>query len=1065
MSRIITWFVHNPVAANLFMLVLIVGGALSMPSIHQEEFPSIDTGLVRISVEYLGAAPEEVEQGVCIRIEEELEGATGIKRISSLAVEGACVVTAELESEADYGSVVEDIKNRVDAIDTLPVETEKPVITRVIMTNGVIQVAVVGDADERTLRVLGQQVRDEISALPGISQVDLAFARPYEISIEISEEMLRRHGLNFEQLASAVRRSSLDMPGGSVKTRGGEILLRTKGQAYTGREFEDIVVLARPDGTSVRLADVARVVDGFEEADLGARFNGKPAVLVNVKRVGAEDINAIAEGVLAYIEEAQTRMPEGISLIAFHNKSDDLAVRLSVLLVNAGGGMLLVLLTLGLFLRFRLAMWVAAGVPIAFMGALALFPALGLSISSLSVMAFILVLGIVVDDAIVIGESVYTHERRAENQIQAAIAGTKEVHVPVIFGVLTTVAAFLPLVLVSSRMGQFFAVIGTTAILCLIFSLLESQLILPAHLAYRRTRPKSGRPNSVVRVWTAFQSRLADSMERLAHVHYRGALARVIEWRYVAVAAAVGIIVLTLALFASGRLRYQFLPAVEGNVVYATLTMQQGTPVGVTLDAILQLEEAADRLESEFFDEHGTGLIQYRLSTLGKHQGRDGPPDLRIVTGGSHLAEVSIELSSAESRAESADAIANRWRELTGPVPDAVELGYSAAAFHAGDAVNIELKGGSIETLSAAAREVKTLLATFQGVSDISDSFRSGKREVRLTILPEAKPLGLTLDDLARQVRRAFYGLEVQRIQRGRDDVRVMLRYPLDERTSLGFLEEMRIRTVDGIEVPFASVARAEMGRGYASIRRTDRQRVVSVVAEVDRAVVTPESVLAKVKQQLPEILAAHPGVSFSLEGEQRAHGDAMAGLVKGLALALLLIYALLAIPLKSYVQPFVIMCVIPFGTVGAVLGHLIMGWDVVFFSVLGMVALSGVVVNASLVLVHYANSRSDEGIPFLDAIQTAGVARFRPIVLTSITTYLGLMPLMFESNLQARMMIPMAISLGYGVMFSSVITLFLVPCLYVILNDLSQIRVFRWVVSARERHLGAVDSADSGVA
>ena len=1063
MNRIIAWFVNNPVAANLLMLVLIVGGALSLPSIHQEEFPSIDTGMVRISVAYLGAAPEEVEQGVCIRIEEALEGATGIDRISSLAVEGACVVTAELETDAEYAAVVEEIKNRVDAVDTLPVETEKPIVSRVIITNGVIQVAVVGDADERTLRVLGQQVRDEIAAREDVSQVSLVFARPYEISIEISEEMLRRHELSFDQVAQAVRQSSLDMPGGSVKTRGGEILLRTKGQVYSGSEFEDIVVLTRPDGTRVTIGEVASVIDGFEDADLGARFDGKPAVIVNVKRVGDEDIRAIAESVLAYVAEAQPRMPEGISLVAFNDQSKDLEARLSALLWNAGGGMILVLLILGLFLRFRLAMWVAAGVPIAFLGALALFPAAGLSISTLSVMAFILVLGIVVDDAIVIGESVHTHELHSENQIEAAINGTREVYVPVIFGVMTTVAAFLPLVLVSSRMGQFFAVIGETAILCLLFSLLESQLILPAHLAHRRTRSKSDKPNPVVRVWTAVQSRTAGWLDRLGSVHYARALERVIEWRYVSVAVAVGIILLTLALFASGRMRYQFLPAVEGDVVYATLTMPQGSPVEVTLDAILQLEEAADLLESELAVEEGVSVIQYRLSTLGKHQGRDGPPDVRISAGGSHLAEVSIELLSGDQRKQSAEAIAHRWRELAGPVPGAVQLVYSAAAFHAGDPVNIELKGGSVETLSIVAGEVKTLLAGYDGVSDIADSFRGGKREVRLSILPEAKPLGLTLDDLARQVRQAFYGLEVQRIQRGRDDVRVMLRYPLDERSSLGFLEEMRIRAADGTEVPFASVARAEMGRGYATIRRRDRQRVLNVTAEVDRSVVTPESVLAKVKAQLPAIIGRYPGVNFSLEGEQRAHGDAMAGLVKGFALALLLIYALLAIPLKSYLQPLVIMSVIPFGTVGAVLGHLIMGWDIVFFSVLGMVALAGVVVNASLVLVHYVNRRRDTGLEFLDAVHQAGVARFRPIVLTSVTTYVGLMPLMVESNLQARMLIPMAISLGYGVMFSSVITLFLVPCLYVILEDVAGSRARGPAIADSQPPLRA-GAAKSGV-
>jgi multidrug efflux pump subunit AcrB len=1060
-SRIIGWFVQNPVAANLLMCLLLLGGVMTLPQIPQEEFPNFDTKVIRVSVEYEGAAPEESEEGVCIRIEEELEGTQGVDDVTSLAVEGACVVTVELLMSADDAEVAAEIKNRVDGIDTFPVETKKPVVSNLLIRNEVLQVAVVGDGDERTLRVLGQRVRDEIVALPGVSQVSLEYVRPYEIAIEVPEEKLRQHGLTFDQVARAIRRSSLDMPGGSVKTAAGEVLLRAKGQAYAGADFEDTVILARSDGTRVTLLDVAQIIDAFEDTDLRARFNGRSAALVAVRQIGQEDIREIADTVTAYVEDAQRTLPDGIDLVVFNDESKHLEARLGVLLRNGVGGLVLVLLVLGLFLRFRLAMWVAAGVPIAFLGALSLFPTFGLTISTLSVMAFILVLGIVVDDAIVIGENVYSHEQRGETGERAAIDGTREVHVPVIFGVMTSVAAFLPLLLVSSRMGQFFRVLGTTAILCLMFSLIESQLILPAHLAHRRTSSKGSTPNPAVRVWRRLQGGLTGWLDRLAKVHYGNALRAALEWRYVTVAVAASILVLTVAMLASGRLRYQFMPGVEADTIHASLTMPQGTPLRTTEAAVDQMAAAADQLSAAVgWPNDGPPLIRHRLTTLGSHQNSSGgPPDTSVRTGGAHLAEISIELLPTAERNITTTTIESRWRELTGAIPGAVELSFSSEAFSMGDPVNIELKGGSIEMLTAAASAVKEELAGFSGISEISDSFRAGKQEIQISILAEAKPLGLRQDDLARQVRQAFYGEEVQRVQRGRDDVRVMLRYPEPERTSLGFLREMRIRTEEGTEVPFSSVAAAELGRGYASIRRRDRQRVVNVTSAVDRTVTTPESVLASMERKLPEILSAFPGVDYSLQGAEQEHSDAANGLFRGLLLALLIIYALLAIPLRSYTQPLIIMSVIPFGTVGAILGHAIMGWDVVFFSVLGMVALAGVVVNSSLVIVHFVNRKRDEGLPFMEAVSEAGVARFRPIVLTSVTTFVGLVPLMLEANPQATMLIPMAISLGYGVLFASAITLFLVPSLYVVLDDLRGARSQR-LASAKAPPLGLGESA-----
>ena len=1038
MNIVIAWFIRNPVASNLLMVVLVLGGLLALPQIHQEEFPSVDVEVVRISIEYPGATPREAEESLCIRIEEEIESVPDIDRLGSIAVEGACVVSVETVIGADIDNVLAEIQNRVDAIDTFPEDAEKPVVSKLVMRQEVMQIAIWGDTDVLTLNRLGRTARDEIALLPGVSQVTLDYARPFEISVEVSEETLRRHGLSLQDVVNAIRSSSLDLPGGSVKTQSGEILLRTVGQAYRGGEFADIVVITHADGTNVLLGEIATIVDGFEDVHLRARFDGHPAVFLQVERIGKEDTLEIAEQVHNWLESAPQRFPDGIELTVLNDQSADLVIRLNALLGNARSGLLLVAAVLALFLRFRLAMWVTAGVPISFLGALMLFPAFSISISTLTVMAFILVLGILVDDAIVIGESVHRRESEGEDQIEAARKGTLDVYIPVTFGVFTSVAAFIPLIILPGHMGRFFSVIGVTAIICLVFSLIESQLILPGHLAHRRTRPKTGVPNPSVKRWTQFQAKISTGFERLARESYGKALLRAVQWRYTTAAVAIGIVIMTTALISSGRMRYQFFPSVEGDVVYASLTMAQGVPLETTEAATKQILAKAEELKQELRAEFdGEEIILYTVSSLGKQFARDGPPDMSVQIGGSHLAEVSLQLVPATARTIDASTIANRLREKVGPIPDAVDLSFISDAFSAGEAIDIKLAGGDIETLTQAAAAVRAELASYRGMSDISDSFRAGKQEVSLSLLPEARPLGLNQMDLARQVRQAFYGEEAQRIQRGKDDVRVMVRYPEEGRRSLGALEEMRIRTADGTEVPFAAVADARLGRGFASIRRSDRRRVVNVRGEIDRSVSTPESVLADLEKDLPGLLAAYPGVEYEFDGEQREQRKAGAGLVQGFGLALLLIYCLLAIPLKSYAQPLIIMSVIPFGAVGAILGHLIMGWDIVFFSVLGIVALSGVVVNASLVLVHAVNFRRAQGAEFIDAVLEAGIVRFRPIVLTSLTTFLGLVPLMFEPSVPARPLVPMAIALGYGVLFASAFTLFLVPSAYVILDDL----------------------------
>ncbi len=1044
MKGIIAWFAHNHVAANLMMFGLIVAGLVTLPDIQQKSFPDIDVKVIQVTVPYLGAAPEEVESGVCVRIEEAIQGINGIEFLNSLAAEGACTVSAELITGFDEGRVQSEIKNAVDAIDTFPEETEKATVAQFVLRRMAIQIALSGDVEERALKVYGQRIRDELLSLPEITQVELSNARNYEIAIEVSESALRRHGLGFDQVVDAVRQSSLDLPGGAIKTERGEILLRSKGQSYTGAEFEEIVVLTRTDGTRLRLGDFATVRDGFEDDDRYARFNGERAVLIQVYRIGDQKVLDLVAEVSDYVESTRGWLPDAIHLTVWRDGSRSLRDRLDILDRNGRQGFLLVFCLLALFLRLRLAFWVSIGVPLSFLGAVALFPSLGISINVISLFAFILVLGLLVDDAIVVGESVHSHQERAEDPLASAITGTQEVSIPVIFGVLTTVAAFTPLITAPGVLGQIFSEIGVVVILCLIFSVVESQLILPTHLAHSRKEKPTGGEHPIQLRWRVIQTWFATALTRLAERNYRHALGRALEWRYSVLAAGIALLLCSMAIVASGAMKFTFFPPIESDYVSATLTMPRGIPVEATEDAVSQLEAAVGRVARSLDDRYGTErgpIIRHVLASVGEHpSARDqhGGGGSRPVSSSSHLGEVSIELQSADGRPISALDVAQAWREETGTISDAVELTYRASIFSAGDPIHFRLQSSNVDDLRTASAKLKARLAEYPGVIDIRDSYREGKEEIQLSILPSAESLGLSLEDLARQVRHAFYGAEAQRIQRGRDDVRVMVRYPESERRSLGDLDAMRIRTPEGAEVPFGLVAKAERGRGFASIWRTNRMRVIRVNADVDRSRANANEVMADLGVNfMPQLLAEHPGLSYRLHGEQREQAKVVGGLIRGFGIALVMIYALLAIPLRSYSQPLIIMAVIPFGLVGAILGHLLMGSGLSMMSVFGTVALAGVVVNASLVMVHYVNRRREEGDPLESAVRAAGVARFRPIVLTSLTTFAGLTPLLLEKSVSAQFLIPMAISLAFGVVFATVVTLFLVPSAYMILEDL----------------------------
>ena len=1037
MHTAIRWFANNSVAANLLMIVLVLGGIFGALTTNQEEFPNFEIKVINVFVPYLGAAPIEAEKAVCIRIEEAIEGVEGIERVYGTAIEGGCSVAAQLFSDADDITASNEIKSRVDAINNLPIETEKPNVSKVAFTRRVLQIALFGDATERELKELGRELRDKIAATEGISQVAVEYTRPYEISVEVSEETLRRYGLTLQQVAQSIRTGALDMPGGTLKTENGEILIRTMGQAYLGAEFSDIVVMTRLDGTRVTLGEVADIRDSFEEGDLLAAFNGASAVMVNVSQVGSEDLIAIAADTKEIVRQFDRELPEGISTNIWIDTSLELQERMSVLLKNAAGGLLLVLVILALFLQFRLAMWVAIGIPVAMMGTLAIVPFTDLTISTMTVLGFILVLGIVVDDAIVVGERVYAHEQMNKEPMQAAVEGTWEVSVPVIFGVLTTIAAFLPLIMVDGQMSGFFAPLGWIVIFALICSIIESQLILPSHLAHRSRKIAV---TGFAGQWNKFQGGLAKGLQDLANKTYRPFLESSIRWRYATATTCLGLLILAFALIASGRVNFGFFPAIEGNRIYASLELPEGVAAETTLEAALQMQRGAQALNEEIVANYALSqpLVRNTLSSVGQKVDRNGPGE-PPGPGRSNLAEIVIDIIPFAERGNlSAKEIANRWRELVGPIPDAVKLSFDASTFSAGEPIEFRLQGTDIEKLRSAAEELKYELSSYPGIFDVADTFRSGKQEIQLNLLPEARNLGLTLNDLASQVRNAFYGVEAQRIQRGQDDVRVMVRFPESERASVGDLEDMYIRTPEGSQVPFYSVAQFEVGRGFSEIRRLDGQRVVEVSADVDRTMATPENIMADIKNNVIERLRQnYPSVVFDVGGEQEERNSSFISLGIGLLFSCLVIYGLLAIPLQSYLQPAVIMSVIPFGAVGAIVGHYVLGVQLMFFSALGIVALAGVVVNSSLVLVDYANRQRREGMDALSAICIAAVTRFRPIILTSVTTFVGLIPLMTTTTPATGPFLPIAISLAWGVLFATVITLLLVPCLYMMIEDL----------------------------
>ena len=1028
---LIGWFAKNHVAANLMMIGIIGLGAYALfGQIKKESFPEFIRNQIQVQVTYLGATPEEVEKGVLLRVEEAVKSIEGVSEVRSSGGEGGGTVFIDLETGIDVAEKMDEVKLAVDGISTFPAETERPIISESRFRNPVINVQLAGDLDEATMKELADQLREEIVALPDVSFAQVFGSRPFEISIEISENTLRQYGLTLEGVAQVIGQWSIDLPGGSIRSQAGDIRLRATGQAYTGQEYEDIVLLTRPDGTRIRLGDVATVRDQFAEVQSFSFFDGQRSFGINVMAGEEENPIDVSAAVKAFVEERNQTLPPEAQMTAWGDSSFYLEGRIDMMLKNMALGAILVFIILGVFLHLKVAAWVIIGLPVAFLGAFMMMPVpfIDVTINVMSLFAFILVLGVVVDDAIIIAESAYTETENHGYTLANIVRGAQRVAVPATFGVLTTIMAFTPMLLQSGATSSVAGAIAWIVILCLAFSLVESKLILPSHLAIMHSSHGSRRGISD---W------VDERLKRFIESVYKPFLARAIEYRWTTLSAFIAIAIVMLGLVAGGFIRVTFFPEFGGDFVMAQVEIQEGAPDELIVNIIGEMTSALNEVDDELKAEYGfeQDVVQHVFAYV--QNGRSG--------------RFQVELSKVETRAVEVDLkeLETRWRAKVGEIAGTTELSISTGnQMGGGPPVAFRLSGRSTTQLEAAAEELAAHLKTYEGLYEVESSASDGPEELRLTVRPEAEAMGVTLSDLARQVRQAFYGAQAQRIQRGDSDVRVMVRYPRSERKSIGNLENMWVRLPDGRELPFHTVATYEIERGYNSINRIDGKRTVTVGANADLAVVDPGRIAGAVMATyLPELLRKYPGVEFGMGTSLQEQQQSVFEMIWGFMGALVGIYVLMAIPLKSYLQPLAIMTVIPFGLIGAVIGHWIIGIPVNAISLLGFFALAGVVVNDSLILVHFVNRRVAEGATHIQAAVESGAVRFRPILLTSLTTFFGLVPIVLERSMQAQIVIPMAVSLAFGIVFATAITLILIPCLYAI-----QANIHEFFMGKRER-------------
>ena len=1030
----LAWMAANPVAANLLMLVLLIGGWIIGSGVKQEVFPEFDADIVTIDIAYPGASPEEVEQGVILAVEDAVRSIDGVKTVESSSYEGAGVVIAEIVTGSNANKITSDIKNAVDRITSFPEDAERPITSLIAIKAKVISLILHGETDLATLRELAERARTDLLNRNDVTEVVLTNAPPREISIEVPSSALHAYGLSLPEIADRIQAYAVELPGGAIRTEGGEVLVRLDERREFADEFPDIPLRTSRDGSVLTLGDIAELRDGFSDNSyLKTTFNGRPAVTLEVFRVGEQTPISVSAAVREYADTLNQRLPEGLAADTVYDDSEFYEDRINLLLRNGFLGFVLVIVLLTLFLEPRLAFWVTLGIPISFLGAMLLMPAMDVSFNMISLFGFIVTLGIVVDDAIIVGENIYHQRELGHGRLKAAVLGARSVATPVTFAILTTIVAFSPLLFVPGPAGNFFRVLPAIVICVLLMSLVESLLILPSHLAHSRHPKNTGVEGYLVRI----QHRVAAWMERVIEQRYTPVVRWATSHRTIVIALGIAVFVSSLGLVAGGRVKAEFFPNIEADFIFANIQVPYGSNIDRTREVLDEAVSALYATLDEYPDD--ADIIESVITELGSQPSLSPAYRESNGLGSSHLMSVQVSLSPWETRTVTAQAFSDRWREKVQQIPGVERTNFIyTTGPGAGSDLTIQLKHHDVATLEQAADALVERLQRFSGLSDIDNGYSGGKEQLDITLTPAGKTLGLTAAEVGRQVRGAFFGAEALRQQRGRDEVRVMVRLPKAERAEEATLEELLIRTPAGGLAPLREIAQIERGQAYTTIRRDQGRRVLNVTADVDTNTTQTNDVIAELERDsLPALMDRYIGLEYSFEGANRDEAESSSAIGRGFVLALIGIFVLLAMAFRSYLQPVIVMSAIPFGMVGAIVGHLLLGYKMSFVSLFGIVALSGVVVNDSLVLIDAANRYHREGMSKRDAIIRAGQRRFRPIVLTSLTTFLGLAPMILETSLQARFIIPMAISLGFGILFATVIILLLVPAVFLVIEDL----------------------------
>lgn len=1020
---IIAWFARNSVAANLLMIFILVGGALTAFTINKQMFPQVKINWIQYSAVYPGAAPQEVEEGITIKIEEALETVQGLERVITYSNRNASSGYFRIDESYDPQIVLEEVKSAIDSIPSFPDGMERPKVERIKFRQEVMYISLYGDLSNTELKELGRSIHDEIQQLPLINISEFYSGLGYEISIEVSKDKLREYGLGFTDVARAVRSYSRNMSAGQIKAENGYINLRVENQAYRGYEFEQIPLITLADGSKVLLGEVATVNDGFQEGIQYSKFDGKNSMTFFIGAAENQSITDIAKVMHKYVAQKSEQLPASVKLETWVDMTYYLEGRLTMMTDNMKSGAVLVFLMLALFLRTRLAFWVMMGLPVCFLGTLLVMPMefVNVTINITSLFAFILVLGIVVDDAIVMGESAHSEIEEKGQSTENVIRGVQRVAMPATFGVLTTIAAFFPFILGDGPSSAFSKSIGFVVIFCLLFSLIESKLILPAHLAGMKVK-KFNPKNPLDRLRRSIDLGLKNFIDN----YYQPSLTVFIRYRYGVLMFFISLLIVSAGLYSGGILRFVGQPKIPHDFPRINIEMNVDSSDKATLDTLLKVENILYAVDKKLEAEFGKGMIG----------------DMNVELRGRTAGNITVKLVDPEDRVMDTFALAEKWRAAIPKMPGVKSFTINDNLFGGGREdgdISFRLESKSDDQLLAAAIALKAKLNTLKGVGDVNDSRQTSAKEVQFELKPLAYSLGLTLSDIASQVSYSFYGLEAQRILRDTEEIKVMVRYPLEQRSSIGHVDNVMIKAPNGAELPLSELANIKLTEGVTSIRRESGNRTINVWASVDADQVEPFAVAKDIRENfIPKLLRQFPTVKSEVTGRIQEEMDSAAEQIRDFVVSLMVIYSLLAVPLRSYSQPLMIMSVIPFGVIGAAFGHLLLGMDLNTLSIFGIIAAAGVVVNDSLVMVDYVNNARKEGVPLKEAVIFAGTRRFRAIMLTSVTTFIGLVPIVFfETSMQAKIVIPMAVSLSFGVLFATVVTLVLIPSLYVIIEDL----------------------------